>query len=399
MEQTTVSPSQQTAIPPDITPVPKPARQQVEFSTVCYRNEIPEFVEREMERLYESIYSTVAFYKIYGAGHEGMSTYVVWRNEKIITVFLFRMENGKVTVFNHMVNIRHAEIERFSAYIFSTLEQVAVIIFKAVGIVRRRLPFPCQQYQCTEDIVLKLPDSESAYLASLGRSTRKTVRGYINKTMRNHPSFRYDVYERGDVDEKHIRDIIGFNRARMASKYKESAIDEAEAERIIKLVRQYGLVGVATIDGTVCAGSISCCIGSHYFMLVSAHDATYDALRMGLLCCYLSICDCIARGGRECHFLCGRYDNKYMLQGVQRSLDCMVIYRSRARMLLHAGTALKAAFSAILFQARMWLLYNGNNQKSFFFRVAGKLLLRVRKQRRNRAASSAPAAQPEQTGS
>jgi hypothetical protein len=372
MVETTVSSAPHAGGPPATgqRPHPMPAR----FSIVCYENEVPEFVRKEMERLYENIFSSVALHRIYDADKRRLNTYVVWENEEVMTIFLFYRERQKVTVFNQMIHIGHAEIDRFAHYIFNRFARVAIITFKAIETGRKAFTFPFQQFRCTEDIVLTLPRSEGEYLASLGKSTRKTIRGYTNRLMRNYPSFRYDVYEKEEVNEQHIRDIIRFNRERMASKSKHSAIDEGEAERIIKLVREYGLVGVASIDGTVCAGAISCQVGSHYYMLVSSHDPGYDAQRLGLLCCYLCICDCIGRGGGKCHFLWGRYENKYMLGGVQRDLECVVLYRSHGRLLLNAGTALKNAFTACLFQAKIWLLYDAKNRKSFFFRVAGSVL-------------------------
>ena len=53
-------------------------------------------------------------------------------------------------------------------------------------------------------------------------------------------------------------------------------------------------------------------------MHVIAHDPGFDQARLGLLCCYLSICESIRRGMREYHLLSGRYDYKRRLRGQQR---------------------------------------------------------------------------------
>src|SRR5207245_3753907 len=120
--------------------------------------------------------------------------------------------------------------------------------------------------------------------------------------------------------------------------------------------KMYGLVGVATVDGRVCAGVICSRSAANYFMHVIAHDPTYDEYRLGKLCCYLTICECINRGGKEFHFLWGRYEYKYRLLGVQRDLDHLTVYRSRAQFLLNGNLVLKNAYKGYGRQAKRWLL-------------------------------------------
>ena len=72
--------------------------------------------------------------------------------------------------------------------------------------------------------------------------------------------------------------------------------------------------------------------------------------------CFLSIRDAINRGGKEYHFLWGRYEYKYRLMGVQRDLDRLVIYRSQRHLLLNANVALKTAFRGYGRQLKQWML-------------------------------------------
>lgn len=150
--------------------------------------------------------------------------------------------------------------------------------------------------------------------------------------------------------------MVELNRARMIGKSRVSYIDHEETERIIKLVRSRGLVCLMTIDGRICAGVINYRVGENYFLKVIARDPAYNDYRLGMLCCYLGIRECIEKGGKEYHFLWGRYEYKYRLLGIQRDLDHLPIYRSRTQFVLNARRAARIAFNGYAHMANAWLL-------------------------------------------
>jgi hypothetical protein len=332
-----------------------PPRHPEDITIACYENDIPSFVEAELDRLYGSIFTSLPHIRIYGGPLGTIHTYVVRRGTKVITLLMFRREKGKVRVINEVIRLDEAAINRFADYIFATYKAVNVIAFKAIQTHVRRPAFPCQVVNALEDIVLSLPASAQEYLASLGKNTRRNIRRYMEKTKRAFPLFSFQAFEKGAVSEQHVRDIISLNRARMAEKNKESPIDAEETSRIISLVRKCGLVGVATIDGRVCAGAISYRAGNNYFLSILAHDPAYDEYWLGILTCYLTVCECIARGGKEFHFLWGRYEYKFTLLAVQRDLDNLVVYRSPAQQLMNGDLVIRTALDAYRRRAHLWL--------------------------------------------
>jgi CelD/BcsL family acetyltransferase involved in cellulose biosynthesis len=189
----------------------------------------------------------------------------------------------------------------------------------------------------------------------LGKSTRTNIRYYLNKLKREHPSFRFTVLRGSEAPEDDIRAIVRLNRIRMQRKNKVSANDDAALEKILQMTQATGLVGIATIDGRLCAGVIGYRIGDHFFSWVRAHDPAWDEYRLGRLTGYLMICDAIARGIVEYHFLWGREEHKAMLQGVERRFSKVLIYRSRLSMLRHAGMAVRIAWSGTVRRLRLWL--------------------------------------------
>jgi len=325
-----------------------------DISIHCYPNEVPSFVGQEMERLYHNLYSSLTQFSINGT-LGAASTYVARHGGRVVALFLFRQERNLVRVLNEIIRIDSEEIERFAEYLFAAYRDVAMISFHGIQTDARIWRRPVQRFNCLEDIVLMLPATEAEYQARLGKTTRRNMKRYLSRMERDFPSFRYALCAGSALDEADIRKIIDFNKARMANKRQVSNFDEREAAQIVARVKACGQVGIIRIEGRICAGAISYRIGENYFLGVLAHDPAFDSYRPGLLCCYLTICHAIQGGGREFHFLWGRYEFKYLLLGVQRDLDALTVYRSRTQQLLHCEVATGNLWNGYARRLRLWL--------------------------------------------
>lgn len=335
-----------------------------------YRNEIPSFVKAEMERLYQNPFSSTAAEHV---DSPDTSTYVVCNSSIPVTIFLVRSEKRQVRVLNAAIKISTDEIYRFSNFIFTEYKSVTTILFQSVRIDRIGLVFPSQQFNASEDIVLTLPRSAQAYLGRLGKSTRKYIKYHLNRPLRHFPTYRFKIYENEQIDERLIQDIIDLNTARMDGKNKVSTINETHRNWIIRIAKTYGFVGAATINGRICAGVICSRVGGNYFMHVIAHDPTYNEFRLGMLCCYLTIRETIARGGTEFHFLWGQSDYKYRLLGVQHDLENLVLYRSRTQYFFNFHLVLKNMFASYARGSKV-RLERSSSGGTFPARVITKLL-------------------------
>ena len=347
-----------------------------DISIQCYDNDIPAFIGPALERLYGNLFSSLAYYRVFG-GAANASSYVVRDGKNIVCVWLFQKHRNTVRVINEGIHVDQGDLLRFAGYIFGRYPRVDVISFHAVRPNMVDLPMPCQRFNCLEDMVLALPSSAENYMASLGRSTRSYIHRYMNKLKRDFPAYEYRVLGPGEIEEWQIRHIIDLNRLRMASKGKESINDEDITRRIVQLACECGLVGVIMIDGRICAGSINYRAGANFFLETLAHDPAYDDYRIGTLCCYLTICECIRRGGGEYHFLWGQDEYKSRLLGVQRDLDDIVIYRSWLHMVLYGKLVMHHAFQGAVRRARIWVR-KMRRRDSFGGRIVARLWRMVR---------------------
>ena len=355
-----------------------------EAAIFIYENEVPAFVETEMERLYGNIFSSLTQFRIYGWTGGETSTYLVRQNDVPIVILLFRRHDRGIQVLNEGIALDDAELARFSEFMFSRYPDVNVISFKAIETTLKRMRFPHQRFNHLEDMTLALPASADEYFAGLGKHTRHNIRRHLARIEEAFPSFRFEVFEKTEMTPQRVREIIEFNRARMAEKNIVSIIDERETQHIVDLVQARGFVGVITIDGRLCAGAISFQSGQNYFLNVLAHDPCYDSYWLGFLCCYLTIRECIGRGGGEFHFLWGRYTYKFLLGAVQRDLDNVIVYRSRMRLLRNLDIACASARRGYVRALKIWLRY----EDGFLAQRARRLLERLRAWRRSARGSA-----------
>jgi hypothetical protein len=350
--------------------------------TECYEDEVPQFAEAEIERRYGSLFSTLPHFRQTGKLTSTTSTYLTRKDGKVATVMLFNRSKKRVTVLNELMHLSQTEISEFIAFIFARYSTVSNIALNAIAADVKGLRYPFQRFFCAEDIVIGPLTTVDAYSASLTKNTRKSIRRHTNSLLRSHPGYHYAILPPEEVSEDLIRQIIGFNKARMAGKEKISAYADEECDWIVALASVRGVVSVITIDGKVCAGTVCCKVARDYHMLVSAHDPAYDEFGMGTLCCYRSICEYIERGGEQVHLLWGRHAYKASLGGAPRQFDRIAVYRSRVDYLRNFGKVVFAAAAGYSREARLWLM-NAEGQDNFKGRLATKLwtVMRRAKQR------------------
>jgi hypothetical protein len=338
-------------------PLPGSAKETISL----FEESLPPHVEAEMATLYPNFFSSPLKFHAY-AQLDRASTYVVRVNDRAIAIFVFRIIRNKIHVLNEQIAISQREITRFAHYAFNRYPSVSAICFKTVDTQLKRFPFPFQRTYFTNDVVLPLPDSIGEYLNRLGKSTRENIKRYLKLLKRDFPAYEFQVQDRNEGGDELFHTIVGYNRARMTGKNKVSGITGAEADRLQSLVGKCGMICAISINGRVCAGTICYQFGDNYFMRVIAHDSYYNGYRLGLLCCYLTIGECILRGGKNFHFLWGREEYKYRFLGQHRDFDTLTIYRSRFRYIANIAPIIKTAARARITQAKLWLMDPANKE-------------------------------------
>ena len=340
-------------------PIASAADRGADISSEIHEYHVPDAAAEALDRLYGSLYASCRHLQLCEPGAVHPHTWLGYRRGEIAGVLLFRIETDRVLVLTEMFRLDEALAVAFCRSLFARYPAPHAIVFNAI-VMAAPPPLPCQHFAFSENYVLALPPSVDAYRAALGKSTRKTLRGYRNRLLRDYPRFEWRACSAAELPAQAQRALVAqlqaFKQESMAARGKQARIDAQDTARMLTMAAESGLFGLGTVDGRLCAGSLACRIGDNYVMLLSAADPALSDYRLGLLSCYWSICDCIQRAGRECHLLWGRYQYKEQLLARPQALHFLKIYRSRSRMLGDPAGVITMALRGGRYRLRHWWL-------------------------------------------
>jgi hypothetical protein len=284
-----------------------------------------------------------------------VSTYVARQDTRPTAILLFRLGRRRIEVLNQTLHLDQAELRRFADCVFARFPSVGVICLQAVHTDFMNFPYSVQRGHAMEDIAITLPATVTDYTACLGKSTRSNLKYYKAKLEKDFSSVRFQSYEKTDIDEQLIYDLIKLSEIRISAKKVNFRINSEFAKRIVELTKLCGVVNVIRVDGQLCAGAISYRIGANQTTEVIAHDEKYNRYSPGMLCFYLAICDSIGKGVKKYHLGGGRLNYKVSLLGVQQNMEQVEIYRSYWGMLLNCDWVVRTWLSVRILWLKTWL--------------------------------------------
>ena len=289
---------------------------------------VPPFLPAELDALYQHLNSSFRHH-VFRDRARGARAYVVRGEEGPLAIFLFHIEQRRLQVVNEMVEIQAEEIERFARYAFERFPAISTISFSLIGSQAGSLPLPFQQHGHSEDIVVSLPASKEAYLASLGSKTRHNIRHQLKALARDCPQLQFVTLEGEDIQPQQVRELLTLKHSNTDDKGIAFGISPEETAWLVDEACGNGLLLLALEGGRIRGGSLSLRLGDHYFAHVVAYAPAFADYSLGMLCCYLAMQEKIARKATEAHLSWGRQQYKFKLGGVQRDMANLDIYRSR----------------------------------------------------------------------
>lgn len=349
----------------------------------CYEDGIPDFAVQEMDRLYGHLYCSPRYFEAASA-MASASLYVAKAYGNPIAILPYKKTNDAVTVISEYLTLDEMEIERFASHMFSRDASIKRVTFPKVHAQIKTLSFPWHALICSEDMVVQLPKTVKEYEAAIGKNTRRNIKRYSSALAKAFPSYRYELYLERDIREQDLRDIVALSCMRMKSKNIVPRFDETEIRWIVDFARTCGIVGVARIDGKVCAGAIGFRIGDNYFMHVIAHHPQYNDFSLGILCYYHTICEGIVRGGKRFHLLQGRYGYKHRLLAERRDIAHLDIYRNRRNALSRISHIVRKEAKGRLWLINQWLLHDIEHKEGTGYRLLRAAVNFLRRAKRSK---------------
>lgn len=319
---------------------------------------LPGYVWPALERRYHSIFCSEPHLRIHGGLSPQIEAWVSRKDGQIDGLMLFEKRGTVARVLNEVFAPTGEELAEFAASAFEHHPVLTAVQVRSVAIAGRVPGYWTVSAPMSEDYVLALPSSPEAWLAGLSSQTREKVRYHLRRTQRKQPGFRFFAVDGPQVTDAQLHRVIDFNRARMQKKGRRFGMSEHEEQGLRRVLRERGRLGLIEIDGEIRAGLLCTLAGKDIYMHVIAHDPDYDDLRLGFLCCVLTIQDAIGQRLERFHFLWGQYDYKTRLGGVRVDLRQALLLRSPLAVLVHPREVLRLVTAqlkaALRQQVRRW---------------------------------------------
>ena len=323
-------------------------------SSELFSSPLPEWIWRGVERLYQSVFSS----RVMLEKHELIQSLpYAWveKNETQITdILLFRKDGCTIQIANEVLSLSSDVIERFSIDIFSNYPNIQFIRLHAIKIQTEFKNVIAFKSEFSEDYILTIPSSMKHWEASLSVRTRERLRLNVRKATNERNGISLRISQRSEIDESSIRNLLKFNQERMRIKGKSYGISTHEEDQLYAQMKEVGCLFLLIKNNQICAGLLSSVVGKDIYMHVLALDAKYDSMRLGWVCCYLSIEYLISEGFQRIHFLWGHYDYKKKMGAKPIALYRVLIFKSVIRSFLHPKILLKWGWETLRDSARRY---------------------------------------------
>jgi Acetyltransferase (GNAT) domain len=314
------------------------------LSIEWYDSDPPSWVDAELSRIYQNIYSLIAYHRSFEPSFSP-SVYVVRRDGTPVDILIFTRTARRIDVKCFQARIGARAVADFARAAFARFPSVRVINVLPIYVERTdidsaRMPAPFQIGDLSEDYLLSLPDSEEAYLQTLGASTRKMLKRRLRLLRQDHPSLSFTVQANAQVDPGDIGKLVSFAKTRMQANgmpWRRAPNFDAGIERLAPLC----VLGTSKIDGALAAGQLAFVIGSSCCFELTSHDPKFADYSIGTVNIFLTVCECIKLGVTDIHFLIGDSGYKQSLGAIRRPLVGIAFYRNHMAVLTHPRTYIR----------------------------------------------------------
>jgi len=304
-------------------------------SSCFYERAIPDFADAALERLYANIYCTLTRIGLYER-LDDIHTFAAADEHDIVLLILFRIEPDTVRIVNQQIALSAADLAYFAANVFARYPAARRIEGYALDtpIDGASFAYPVQVLPQLEENVVSLPPSADAYMQQLGKSTRELMRRSMRKCAAQFPSCRFAVLSTQQITPRHVRELVRLTDQRMGARNAAPYVENTDIDRIVRLARSHGYLGIMLIDERTVAATLCFRVGARHFLHLVGHDPRFDAYRLGRQVTLHTIHHAIAIGGRELWMMGGHHDWKSHFLARRKTLGSVTIYRSRSAALV-----------------------------------------------------------------
>jgi len=286
---------------------------------------LPANYESWLVEKYESYITTCGYIEIYYPAQE-INHMLIFEDKSLTDLIIFGNEGNTCICFNSLVTMPQEVIEIFAENVFDkypTIQKIRLAgSYKGYNLKRSFL------FSKSNDYILCLPTNTDAYYSQLGSTTRRHIKNYNARFMRDFPDAQYITAFKTDIKESVIDKIVQLSFNRMKSKGIIPGKSQQDTNDFYRYSQYYGCVAYIEINGQIVAGSISYILNNRIYLYMIAHDNNFAKYNVGQLCIVNLIKTSIDLKLSTFHFLWGDNEYKARLQAKPHALFTYVIYRA-----------------------------------------------------------------------
>ncbi len=267
---------------------------------------------------------------------------------QITDIFVFGVDEDTCNCYNSLVDIASDVVDEFTKSVFEKFPTINRIKFSASY--RKYDLAKSFLLSTANDYILDLPDSLDDYYLKLGTATRRHLKNYRARLLRDFPNAQFVVKQKNEIDESVINKIVQLSYSRMKSKGIIPGKTQKDVIDFYNFSQHYGLVTYIEVDGEIIAGSISYILSDHFFFFMIAHENKFSKYNPGQICIVNAIQTAIEMKLKTFHFLWGDNDYKMRFMAMPTPLTTYVFCRSYS--LDFIMSKVKASLSIFLLNVR-----------------------------------------------
>lgn len=273
---------------------------------------------------YNSFITNCRYIEVYGKEYK-MNYVVVYKNNTFSELLVFGNNGDTSVCFNSLVEIDEHVMSECTKTIFQKFPAI-----KKIHIAMSYKDYELERSYLipkSNDYVLHLPATIDNFFQQLGSTTRRHLKNYRSRLMRDFKDVRFRTVQGDDIKEEMVDRIIQMNIDRMKYKGIIPGKDESDKANYYNYAKHYGTVSYIEIDGKIVAGAIAHVINHRIFLHVISHDNEFSRYNPGQLCILYIIQNAIEMGLSTFHFLSGDNEYKKRLSAKPHSLFSYFVYR------------------------------------------------------------------------
>lgn len=274
---------------------------------------------------YDSYKTTCRYIEVYFPTCD-INHMLVYEDDVFVELLIFANRGDTTTCFNLFADFDHHIVTKFTRLLFEKYPAIRRVKFNAsykdLGLKKSFL------FSKANDYIVDLPATVDDYYLQLGSTTRKHIKNYKSRLLRDYPHANFQLINRNEIDNDTIDKIIQLNVDRMKYKGIVPGLSSDENTKIHAFSQYYGRVAYIEIDGEIVAGCIAYVLNKRIFLHIIAHDNNHSKYNVGQLCLFFLIQSSIESQLSTFHFLWGDNEYKMRFGAKPHGLYSYFVYRS-----------------------------------------------------------------------